>query len=138
MIKIRYSKKRLKSYFLLGLFMIIIGILFHLLSIFYETWSKPPLNTLGIGQVSAGICFWVISLFENTKQYLTIKNEVLIKHTLFSKKINLNDITEIREFAGDLKLITNQTEFVIDTQIADPDSLQELKKALKQYNKAWS
>jgi len=39
----------------------------------------------------------------------------------------------MREFAGDLKLITDKNEFVIDTQIIEPNSLVELKNELNKY-----
>jgi hypothetical protein len=63
-----------------------------------------------------------------------MENGELIKNTLFPKKIKLYEIKSIREFAGDLKLITEKSEFVIDIQIMEPNSLIELKNELKSYN----
>ena len=74
---------------------------------------------------------FIIYYFENRKQYLTLKNGELIKNSLFSKKIKLAEIKSIKEFAGDLKLITQKTEFIINTQIIEPNSLMELKTELK-------
>jgi len=70
---------------------------------------------------------FIIYYFENQKQYLTLKNGKLIKNTLIPKKIKLSKIKSIREFAGDLKFIMEKNEFVIDTQIIEPNSLAELK-----------
>jgi hypothetical protein len=133
MTKIRYSKERLKSNLRVGLFFVSLGIIFILLSFFIE-WEELSLASIGVGQILAGIPMFVIYYFENKKQYLTLKNGELIKHTIFSKTIKLKDITSIREFAGDLKLITGKNEFIIDTQIIEPNSLIELKTELKNYN----
>ena len=76
---------------------------------------------------------FIIYYFENRKQYLTLKNGELIKNSLFPKKIKLTEIKSIREFAVDLKLNTEKTEFIIDTQIIEPNSLMELKKELENY-----
>ena len=62
---------------------------------------------------------------------MKIENGELTKNTLYPKKIKLNQIKSISEFAGDLKLITDENEFVIDTQIIEPHSLVELKNELK-------
>ena len=77
---------------------------------------------------------FIIYYFENRKQCLTLKDGELIKNTLFPKKIKLSEVKSIREFAGDLKLITQKSEFIIDTQIIEPNSLAELKNELKNYN----
>ena len=77
---------------------------------------------------------FIIYYFENRKQCLTLKDGELIKNTLFPKKIKLSEVKSTREFAGDLKLITQKSEFIIDTQIIEPNSLAELKNELKNYN----
>jgi hypothetical protein len=125
--KIRYSKKRLKSNLILGIFFISLGIILVLLSFVTGEWKSISLNSIGIGQIGAGIFMFIIYYFENQKQYLTLKNGKLIKNTLIPKKIKLSKIKSIREFAGDLKFIMEKNEFVIDTQIIEPNSLAELK-----------
>lgn len=111
-----------------------IGILIVLLSFVTEEWKSISMNSIGIGQISAGIFMLALYYFENEKQYLTLKNGELIKNSLFPKKIKLTDIKSIREFAGDLKLIMEKEEFIIDTQIIEPNSLVELKNELKKHN----
>ena len=71
---------------------------------------------------------------EIAEQWHPTKNGELIKNTLFPKKIKLKEVKSIREFAGDLKLITEKNEFIIDTQIVEPNSLLELKNELKNYS----
>jgi len=118
----------------MGIFFIAIGIILVLLSFLTGEWKDISIQSIGVGQIGAGVFMLILYYFENRKQYLTLKNGELIKNTLFPKKIKLNQIKSIREFAGDLKLISEKNEFVIDTQIIDPNSLVELKNELKNYN----
>ena len=134
MTKIRYSKKRLSSNSRMGIFFVTIGVILILLSLIISDWKEISLASIGIGQIGAGIFMYIIYYFENRNQYLTLKNGELIKNTLFPKKIKLAEIMSLKEFAGDLKLITQKTEFIIDTQIVEPNSLVELKNELKNYN----
>ncbi|WP_282031448.1 hypothetical protein [Winogradskyella eximia] len=131
---IRYTKERLRSNSRMGIFFVAIGIILVLLSFITSEWKEISLASIGIGQIGAGIFMFIIYYFENRKQYLTLKNGELIKNSLFPKKIKLAEIKSIKEFAGDLKLITQNTEFVIDTQIIEPNSLEKLKNELKNYN----
>lgn len=131
--KIRFSEKRLKIHLKMAVFFVGIGIILVLLSIIIELWNEVSFSSIGIGQIFTGITFFIVHYFENKKQYLTLKNGELIKNTLIPKKIRLNEIEYIQEFAGDLKLFSKKEEFIIDTQIIDPISLLELKEELKNY-----
>ncbi|WP_426430085.1 hypothetical protein ACPX19_11165 [Winogradskyella sp. HB-48] len=133
MTKIRYSKERLISNLRIGIFFISIGIILVLLSFVIGEWKEISIQSVGVGQFGAGFFMLIFYYFENRKQYLTIENGELTKNTLFPKKIKLNQIKSIKEFAGDLKLITDKNEFVIDTQIIEPNSLLELKNELNKY-----
>lgn len=134
MTKIRYTKERLKSNLRIGILFMAIGIIAILLAFVIGEWKSISFISIGIGQISAGIFLFALYYFENKKQYLTLKNGELTKNTLFPKKLKLTEVKSIREFAGDLKLITERGGFVIDTQIIDPDSLVELKNELKKHN----
>jgi len=134
MTKIRYTKERLRSNSRMRIFFVSIGIILVMLSFITSEWKEISLASIGIGQIGAGIVMFIIYYFENRKQYLTLKNGELIKNSLFPKKIKLAEIISIKEFAGDLKLITQNTEFIIDTQIVEPNSLEELKNELKNCN----
>lgn len=134
MIKIRYSKERLKSNLRKGIFFVAIGIIIVLLSFLTGDWKGISIQSVGVGQIGVGVFMFIIYYYKSRKQYLTLKNGELIKNTLFPKKIKLTEIRSIREFAGDLKLITEKTEFIIDTQIIEQNSLAELKNELKNYN----
>jgi len=73
-------------------------------------------------------------LFERHFQYLTITEDQIKVNDLFGKRINISQIHRIKKFAGDYKLITDKKEMKIDTQIIDPDSLEELNEVLAKLN----
>lgn len=131
--KIRYTKKRLKGNLTIGIFFMAVGIIAVLIAFFTGEWRSISINVIGIGQISAGLIMLAHYYFENKKQYLTLTNGEIIKNTLFPKRIKFNEIKSMREFAGDIKLITVKEEFVIDTQIIDSNSLVELKNELKKH-----
>lgn len=135
MTKINYSKTRLKSNLRMGIFFIALGVIFVMLSFVTENWKNISFESVGVGQIGGGIFMLIVYYFENSKQYISIKNGELIKNSIFPKKINLNEIKSIREFAGDLKLISEKNEFIINTQIVEPNSLVKLKNELKKYSK---
>lgn len=138
MTKIRYSKERLNHNLRMGLVFLVIGVILILLALITEDWNNSSFKSIGVGQLGAGILLLVIYYFENKWQYLTLKNGELTKNTILRKKIKLSEINSIREFAGDLKLITDKKEFVISTPIIEPNSLTELMKKLKTLNVTWN
>lgn len=136
--KIKYSKVRLNSNYQFGVTFVIAGIIMTIVFTFFNTANKFELDAAGFGLFGGGCFSLLIYYFEKKKQYLTLKNGVLTKNTLIPKKINLKDITSIKKFAGDYILKSNSTEFVIDTQIIDFDSLNDLTIELEQLNIEWT
>jgi len=130
--KIKYTKERLKVSLRMGWIFICIGIIFLLLSFINSDWKGIPLFAIGIGEIGAALFSFFIHYFQNKNQYLSIENGKLTKHTLFPKTTKLVDVKSIKEFAGDIKLISKNGEFIIDTQIIDPNSLVALKKELNE------
>lgn len=72
--------------------------------------------------------------FEKNKQYLTIENGVISKNQLIPKKINLNEIKQIKKFAGEYILKTDSTDLRVNTELIDPKSLLELNTFLESLN----
>jgi hypothetical protein len=130
MTKIKYIPSRLKVNYNMGFVFIVLGILFELVSFFLLDFQYASLNSVGVGLLGGGIFMLGRYAFETSKQYLSLHNGVLIKNNVIPLKIKLNEIIAIREFAGDLKLKTETFEFVIDTQIIEPSSLEVLKNEL--------
>jgi hypothetical protein len=79
-----------------------------------------------------GTIYLIKSLFEIRNQYLTIENGMIRKNQFlgFIKKINLKDIIQIKKFAGDYTLVTEQTELKINTELIDDNSHDILKHIL--------
>ncbi|WP_100615521.1 hypothetical protein [Confluentibacter citreus] len=123
--KIRYIKKRLKYNLIFGILWLVLGTA----SVIFESGTIFNYGYLVMGVLYLGTFF-----FENNKQYLTIENGVLSKNELIPKKINLNDISHIKKFAGDYILKTDVTELRINTQLIDKKSLSELDIILENLN----
>ncbi len=132
--KIKYSKKSLRSNYILGIYFAIAGILITIAFILLDDSCKFELESVGIGLIAAGIFSLILHFYEKKKQYLTIENGYLIKNALFPKKIDLNEIQQIEKFAGNYILISKSTKLTIDTKIIDENSLIELNHELDKLN----
>ncbi|MGJ8735938.1 hypothetical protein [Zobellia laminariae] len=123
--KIRYKKKRLR----VNLFIVIAWGVLVVLTLFFSSkrqWFDYVYFIMLIFHLAQYI-------YENKKQYLTIENGTISKNLLFqTKKMNLNEITQIKKFAGDYILKSKLEELTITTQIIDADSLVDLNAALEQ------
>lgn len=123
--KINYPKKRLRFQLIQGCIWIPLSVL----SFFFEA----PLF-LSVGYLILGLLHMGLYLFENSKQYLSIENGILTKNQLTPKRINLNELTQIKKIAGDYILRTNQEELRINTAFIEKSSLLELDEVLSQLN----
>lgn len=133
--KIKYSKERLNSSYKLGLYFVIMGIIVTV--IFTMLRSSNKFDYTGFELIIGGVFSMIVYFFENKKQYLKIENGVLTKNTLFPKKISLKEINQIKKFAGDYILKTNEREFIINTQIMDRNSLIKLNQEFEKLNIKW-
>ena len=128
--KIGYKKRQMNINLIFGLIWLVwffIGIL---------TKDKPKWTDYGWIVISA---MYLISYFyQRQNKYLTIENGFIKMNTPFGKKINLNEIKQIRKFAGDYIIKTENTELVINTQIIEPNSIVILESELKKLNLEWS
>ncbi|WP_400074259.1 hypothetical protein [Zobellia russellii] len=123
--KIRYKKKRLRINLLI---VIAWGIPVVLTAFFISQrrWTDYVNIVL--------FFFYTINfIYEYKNQYLTIADDTITENLLFqTKKTNLNEIIQVKNFAGDYILKTSQKELIINTQIIDPDSLIDLNAVLEQ------
>lgn len=124
--KIKFKKKRVIYNLVLSTFYIAIG-LEKILNQENTRWTKYVFFILGT-------IYLISSLFEIRNQYLSIENGMIRKNILFGKneKINLKDITQIMEFRGEYKLITEQTLLKFNPELIDDNSLEELFAVLKE------
>lgn len=123
--KIRYKKKRLRINLLI---VIAWGILVVLTAFFISQRRWTDYINIVL------FFFYTINyIYEYKNQYLTIADDIITKNLLFqTKKMNFNEITQIKKFAGDYILKTSQKELTINTQLIDSDSLVDLNAALEQ------
>ena len=128
--KIKYSKQRLNYNFKLGLSLVILGAIMAIVFAIYKNIDVLELASAGIGLIGAGLFSLAIYFYEMKKQYLSINNGRLTRHSLIPRKINLNEIKQIKKFAGDYTLKTDKTELTIDTQIIEKNSLVTLNNEL--------
>lgn len=124
--KIKFTKKRLIYNLVLSILYLTIG----LEGIIYQEnirWTK-------YGMLSLGILYLTNSLYELKYQYLSIEYGILRKNMIlgFTKKINLNDIIEIKTVAGDYTLLTDTTQLKIQVELIVDDSLLELNRILSE------
>jgi hypothetical protein len=61
---------------------------------------------------------------------VTIQDGVLSVNELIRKKVNLNEINQIKRFAGDYIIQSDKNEVTINTQIIDTNSLPDLIQVL--------
>ena len=123
--KIIFKKKRLYINLILGIIWSGFGV-FNLLEDDNLRWSNYGFLTIGI--------FYIIHyLYDLINQYLTIENGTIRKNVLygFGKKINLNEINRIENYAGDYILRTVRKEWKINTKFIEEKSLVEFNEILK-------
>src|SRR5690606_20260177 len=116
--RIKYSKKQLRQN-------LIFGVIWLLIFIGYLSFGSQ--SNLRYGYLIMGIFFLSNYLYQKTKHYITIENGVLKKNYIFPKKISLKDIKEVRYFAGEYKLISENSELLINTVVIDKNSLKDLR-----------
>ena len=100
--KIRYSKKRLRSNLIVGLIWITLGIVMW---IFYDIVHWNEFFYFGMALLYLGQY-----LYELQNQYLTITHDEIKVNKLFRKRIKLSEISRIKKFAGDYKIIGDGKE----------------------------
>ena len=127
--RIEYKKRHLRINLILGIVWLIFG--------FLGIFTKENTYWTDYGYIVISILYLVLYFYQKQNKYLTIENGILKINGSFGKKINLNDVKQIRKFAGDYILKTGKKELTINTQIIDPNSLAELNAELEKLNVAW-
>ena len=123
--KINYPKKRLRYSLIFGIIWLLFGII---------SFAFISDNLFNIGYLILGFAYLAIYFFEKTNQYLTIKNGWITKHSIRPKRMKLDEIIHIKNFAGDYVLKTEQDELTINKGFIEKNSLLELEKVLDALN----
>lgn len=129
--KIKFTRQILKGQLNSGFLLVGLGILLIIAHLIFGDFKQISLKSLGVGQIGAGIFMILFYFKQKTKQYLTIKDGKLVKHSFIPKKIKLEDIQSIQQFAGDYIIKGNNKEIVIDTSAIAPESLLTLRNELQ-------
>ena len=126
--KIKFKKKRLYANLVLGLFWIGLGI--------FNVIDEENLRWMDYLYLVVGILYTGHYIFDIINQYLTIENGTIQKNPLygFGKKIDLNEINLIKNFAGDYTLKTDTQKLKIKTDLIEEKSLVELNEILRKLN----
>jgi hypothetical protein len=128
---IEYKNKRERQ--TIGLFFGITWIIMGLFKIFEPEqfeWTNTWFLILAI--------IFIYGLFyRKRKQYLTLKNDVLSKNSLFHKPLKISEIKWIEKRSKKYILKTDLRNFIIDTKIIADKSLEELNTELKKLNLEW-
>jgi len=122
----------------MGLFFISIGIILIIISFVTGKFENISIDSIGVGQIAAGIFMLLYYNFELKKQYLIIGNGFIKQNSPFGKNINLAEIKRIEKFAGDYIIKTDNKKLTINTQIIDSNSLADLNTELEKLNLEWN
>ena len=128
--KILYKKKIVNSNLILG----IVWLVFGIISMVFREESNPFDY---VWLVFSGI-YLVLYFYQKNEKYLTIKNGVIKQNWPLGKEMNLNDIKQIRHFAGEYILKSETKKIAINIDLIDGKSIEELKTELKRLNVNWS
>lgn len=131
MIKINYSKSRIKGSKISAFLFLLFGIIFIIISPYLENDFKSIMRSVGFGQISVGVFYIFYYLFERKNQYLTITDNQIIRNRIFPEKINKDKIQSIQYHAKKYTLNLEYKKFIIDTYIINPDSIEVLKSELQ-------
>lgn len=99
-------------------------------------FSKGKINWHELGFFILGLIYLVMWYRQITKQFGVLQQDrlTLYNEWFSSKVVDLSTIQEVRYFAGDYILKSNQKqEFRINTQVLAPSSLEKLEEVLSTY-----
>jgi hypothetical protein len=128
--KIEYKKKNSKSKFISGLMWLANGM--------YQTVQNENTNFSNYFWISLSRLYLILFYYQKKEKYLTIENGVIKKNWPFGRKMNLNEIKEIRHFSGEYTLTFEMQDMKINIDLIDEKSLSKLKTELNKLNVEWT
>jgi len=117
--KLKYKKKSIHGYLIIGLTALIIGIVTRILFEKNE-WTS---SLFGIGIAFIGTYFYNLKF-----QYIAIKNGFIKESGLLGSKLKIDKITSFKKFARDYILTAGNNELHNNIELMDSDSLVELQE----------
>lgn len=129
--KIRYKKKKIRITLMFG----IVWFIFAIIQIFLL--SSEDGNWINYLWLVLSLSYFGAYAYQHFNHYATLENGFIKKSIPFAEKIKLTDIKQIKHFAGDYILKTDNRQLHINIALIDPTSLSQLKMALKKLNVEW-
>lgn len=123
--KIAYKKKHLIVNLFLGIMWLVLAFL---------NFNYGETNWINYGYLVIALLYLTRWFYQYQNQYLTIDNGIIKENWPFGKEINLADIENVKYFAGDLILKTNNSQLTIHKQLIDEKSFTDLENELKGLN----
>jgi hypothetical protein len=120
--KVKYPKSRIQNNFIYGLLMVGVGIFavyINSSSIFSYLW-------IFVGILQTGTAF-----YQKKHQYLTIRQDKLIKHSIIPKSVEISEIKRVRKFVNSYRIETTNGSLLIEKSFVEEESLQELNHFLE-------
>lgn len=90
------------------------------------------------GYAFLSVGYLTIYFYQKHFKYVTIKDGVLQMNGPLGRKIPVNEIVQIKKFAGDYIIKSTSKELTINTQAIDPKALEHLHAALEELNIEWT
>ena len=76
--------------------------------------------------------------YQKKEHYLTIESGIIKQNWPFGKELNLDEVKQIKLFAGDYILKTDTEELSINSQLINSESLTVLNEELAKLEIGWS
>ena len=122
--KIRYCNSVIRNNYGYGLTMIGLGIF----AVYINSSSVFSYLWIFLGILQAGT-----SYYRQRYQYLTIKEDKLIRHTIIPKSIALSDIRRVKKFMDSYKIETHNQSLRIEKNFIEKESLHKLNLFLEDF-----
>ncbi|WP_405570773.1 hypothetical protein [Winogradskyella sp. Asnod2-B02-A] len=126
---ISYKKKHLTINLALGIIWLINGIV--------QVAFNDGIKWYDFIWFALALAYFILYFFQKNQKYITINNGIIKENSSFGKKLKINDIRQIKHFAGDYILKTKNQQIIIKTQLIDNNCVIELKSELKKINATW-
>src|SRR5690606_38108009 len=123
--KIAYKKKHLRVNLFLGIMWLVLAFL---------NFNYGETNWINYGYLVIALLYLTRWFYQYQNQYLTIDKGIIKENWPFGKEINLDEIQQIKYFAGDLILKTHNSQITINKQLIDEKSFTDLENELKGLN----
>ncbi|MGV4413450.1 hypothetical protein [Chryseobacterium sp. T1] len=124
--KVAYSKKRLYTNLILGIFWIVLSIAYYM-SIKQFRWNAYL-------TLAGGLAYIILYILESRKNYFEITDNTLKINSIPAKEIKLDDIKAVNYYAGDFTFITSDKKLKIVQNQINKDQLSEFQDFFKTLN----